>query len=58
MCRTMIRPGTHTCGTVNSNSATSSCLPLININNVSNVGIMGFGKLDGRGGDTLINAFP
>jgi polygalacturonase/sugar lactone lactonase YvrE len=51
-------PGTHTCGTVNSNSATSSCLPLINITGVSNVGIMGFGKLDGRGGDTLINAFP
>jgi sugar lactone lactonase YvrE len=50
--------GTHTCGTVNSSSATSSCLPLININNVSNVGIMGFGKLDGRGGDTLLNAFP
>ncbi len=51
-------PGTHTCGTVNSASATSSCLPLINITNVSNVGIMGFGRLDGRGGDTLINAFP
>ncbi len=51
-------PGTHTCGTVNSASATSSCQPLININNVSNVGIMGFGKLDGRGGDTLLNAFP
>ena len=50
--------GVHTCGTVNSNSATSSCLPLIDINNVTNVGIMGFGKLDGRGGDTLINAFP
>jgi streptogramin lyase len=53
-----IVPGTHTCGTVNSNSATTSCLPLINITGVSNVGIMGFGKLDGRGGDTLINAFP
>jgi sugar lactone lactonase YvrE len=51
-------PGTHTCGTVNNNSATSSCLPLINITGVSNVGVMGFGKLDGRGGDTLINAFP
>ena len=51
-------PGTHTCGTVNSNSATSSCLPLIDIKNATNVGIMGFGKLDGRGGDTLINAFP
>jgi sugar lactone lactonase YvrE len=51
-------PGTHTCGTVNSDSATSSCLPLIDIKNATNVGIMGFGKLDGRGGDTLINAFP
>ena len=50
--------GTHTCGTVNSASATSSCLPLINITGVSNVGIMGFGKLDGRGGDVLLNAFP
>jgi polygalacturonase/sugar lactone lactonase YvrE len=52
-------PGTHTCGTVNSNSATSSCLPLIEIpHGATNVGIMGFGKLDGRGGDPLINAFP
>lgn len=52
-------PGTHTCGTVNNNSATASCLPLIDIpSGSSNVGIMGFGKLDGRGGDTLINAFP
>ncbi len=51
--------GTHTCGTVNSSSATSSCLPLIDIpGSSSNVGIMGFGKLDGRGGDPLINAFP
>ena len=49
-------PGTHTCGTVNNSTATNSCLPLININNVSNVGIMGYGKFDGRGGDTLINA--
>ena len=51
--------GAHTCGTVNSASATASCLPLIDIPRTStNVGIMGFGKLDGRGGDTLINAFP
>ena len=50
--------GTHTCGTVNSNTATNSCLPLINISGVSNVGIMGFGKLDGRGGDVLLNPFP
>ncbi|MGO9637978.1 MAG: glycosyl hydrolase family 28 protein, partial [Terracidiphilus sp.] len=49
--------GTHTCGTVNSSSATSSCLPLIDIPKTStNVGIMGFGKLDGRGGDPLLNA--
>jgi polygalacturonase len=52
-------PGTHTCGTVNSSSATASCLPLIDIpGSSSNVGIMGFGKLDGRGGDALLNAFP
>ncbi len=52
-------PGTHTCGTVNSNSAPSSCKPLIEIPGSStNVGIMGYGKLDGRGGDTLINPFP
>ena len=49
--------GTHTCGTVNSSSATGSCQPLIDIPGTStNVGIMGFGKLDGRGGDALINA--
>jgi sugar lactone lactonase YvrE len=49
--------GTHTCGTVNSSSATGSCKPLIDIPGAStNVGIMGFGKLDGRGGDALINA--
>jgi polygalacturonase/sugar lactone lactonase YvrE len=52
-------PGTHTCGTVNSDSATASCLPLIDIpGGATNVGIMGFGKLDGRGGDPLLNAFP
>jgi polygalacturonase/sugar lactone lactonase YvrE len=52
-------PGTHTCGTVNSNSATASCLPLLDIpTGATNVGIMGFGKLDGRGGDPLLNAFP
>jgi len=49
--------GTHTCGTVGSASATASCQPLIDIPGTStNVGIMGFGKFDGRGGDTLINA--
>ncbi|MGA3133550.1 MAG: pectinesterase family protein, partial [Terracidiphilus sp.] len=50
--------GTHTCGTINNNSATGSCLPLIGIPKTStNVGIMGYGKLNGRGGDTLLNAF-
>ncbi|MGB6743165.1 MAG: Ig-like domain repeat protein [Terracidiphilus sp.] len=52
-------PGTHTCGTVNNSSATASCLPLIDIpGSATNVGIMGYGKLDGRGGDALLNAFP
>ncbi len=52
-------PGTHTCGTVNNESATASCLPLIDIpSGATNVGIMGFGKLDGRGGDPLLSAFP
>jgi hypothetical protein len=50
-------PGTHTCGTITNASATSSCKPLIDIPGTStNVGIMGYGKLDGRGGDPLINA--
>jgi hypothetical protein len=49
-------PGTYTCGTINSSSATASCKPLIDIQGTStNVGIIGFGKLDGRGGDTLLN---
>jgi polygalacturonase len=47
-----------TCGTVNSGSSTSSCKPLIDVpSGVTNVGIMGYGKMDGRGGDPLINAF-
>ncbi len=51
-------PGTPTCGTINNNSNTSSCLPLIDIPGTSaNVGIMGYGKLNGRGGDPLINGF-
>jgi hypothetical protein len=51
-------PGTHTCGTINGNTATNSCLPLIDIPKTStNVGIMGFGKLNGRGGDPLLNGF-
>jgi sugar lactone lactonase YvrE len=49
--------GTHTCGTIDTSSATSSCQPLILVPSTStNVGIMGYGKLDGRGGDTLLNA--
>jgi polygalacturonase/pectin methylesterase-like acyl-CoA thioesterase len=50
--------GTHTCGTINTASATSSCLPLIDVPKTStNAGIMGFGKVDGRGGDPLLNGF-
>ncbi|WP_263418287.1 pectinesterase family protein [Terriglobus albidus] len=49
--------GTHTCGTINNNAATSTCRPLIDIPGTStNVGIMGYGRLDGRGGDALLNA--
>jgi hypothetical protein len=48
--------GTHTCGTINSSTATSSCAPLIDIpKKAANVGIMGYGKLNGRGGDVLLN---
>jgi sugar lactone lactonase YvrE len=51
-------PGTNTCGTINAASATGSCKPLIDIPGSStNVGIMGYGKLNGRGGDALLNAF-
>ena len=50
--------GTHTCGTINAGSNTSSCAPLIDIPKTStNVGIMGYGKLNGRGGDALLNTF-
>jgi len=50
--------GTNTCGTINAASATGSCLPLIDVPGSStNVGIMGYGKLNGRGGDTLLNSF-
>jgi len=50
--------GTHTCGTRNGNSANKSCLPPIDIPKASvNVGIMGFGKLNARGGDPLLNGF-
>jgi pectin methylesterase-like acyl-CoA thioesterase/sugar lactone lactonase YvrE len=49
--------GTHTCGNISTLSATSACLPLIDIPGTSTgVSIMGYGKLDGRGGDPLINA--
>lgn len=51
-------PGTHTCGTVSGASNTASCQNLISMNNVSNAGIMGYGKLDGRGGDVVLNSFP
>jgi polygalacturonase len=50
--------GTHTCGTRNGNSANKSCLPPIDIpRNATNVSIMGYGKLNARGGDPLLNGF-
>jgi polygalacturonase len=50
--------GTHTCGTRNGNSANKSCLPPIDIpKNAANVSIMGYGKLNARGGDPLLNGF-
>ena len=53
-----MEPGTHTCGTINGGSNTANCRPLIAIPGTStNVGIMGYGKLNGRGGDALINGF-
>jgi hypothetical protein len=49
--------GTHTCGTRSSAKAELSCHPLIDIPGTStNVGIMGYGKLNGRANDVLINA--
>ena len=50
-------PGTHTCGTVSGASNTASCKNLISINNVSDVGIMGYGKMNARGGDVVLNSF-
>ena len=50
--------GTHTCGTRNGNSANKSCLPPIDIpKNATNISIMGYGKLNARGGDSLLNGF-
>jgi len=50
--------GTHTCGTVNAASNTASCKNLISIVSSNNSGIMGYGKIDGRGGDVVLNSFP
>ena len=50
--------GTHTCGTVNAASNTASCQNLITVSNATNSGIMGYGKLNGRGGDVVLNSFP
>ena len=50
--------GTHTCGTVNAASNTASCQNLITVKNTNNSGIMGYGKLNGRGGDVVLNSFP
>ncbi|MGI4829954.1 MAG: glycoside hydrolase family 28 protein, partial [Janthinobacterium lividum] len=50
-------PGTHTCGTVSGASSTASCKNLITISRADGAGIMGYGKLNGRGGDVVLNSF-
>gem|GEM_PF-1057744 len=50
-------PGTHTCGTVSGASNTASCKNLISIKNANNSGIMGYGKINARGGDVVLNSF-
>ncbi len=50
-------PGTHTCGTVSGGSNQTDCKNLILVKNVSNAGIMGYGKMNGRGGDPVLNFF-
>jgi polygalacturonase len=50
--------GVYTCGTVNAASNPASCQNLISISNDNNSGIMGYGKLNGRGGDVVLNSFP
>jgi polygalacturonase/sugar lactone lactonase YvrE len=50
--------GVHTCGTVSAASNTASCQNLISISNANNSGIMGYGKLNARGGDVVLNSFP
>lgn len=50
--------GIHTCGTVNAGSNTASCQNLISISNANNSGVMGYGKLNARGGDVVLNSFP
>ena len=51
-------PGTHTCGTVSSNSNTGSCKNLITVKNANGAGIMGYGNaMNARGGDVVLNSF-
>ena len=50
--------GVHTCGTVSAASNTASCQNLISISNANNSGVMGYGKLNARGGDVVLNSFP
>lgn len=50
--------GVHTCGTVSAASNTASCQNLISITNANNSGVMGYGKLNARGGDVVLNSFP
>jgi polygalacturonase len=45
------------CGTVNTNSNMVTCQPLITFNGASHSGIMGYGKINGRGGDVVMGVF-
>lgn len=50
-----VRPGTPTCGTEALDDS-SGCKPLINVYKVSNVGLMGEGTIDGRGGEPMLGS--
>lgn len=47
-----VKAGAPTCGT-DANNDSGGCLSLINVKNVANVGVMGDGVIDGRGGEPM-----
>jgi polygalacturonase len=46
------KPGDNTCGTVTNTSG--NCVPFITVSNTKNSGLVGDGRIDGRGGSNLI----